>query len=194
MLQMTDIFDNALYESVESALSLMECDIGPAECHGILCGMLCGTRGFNSSLWLDHTTGYAEHVSFHELGSGHALTCLLEETINGFESEDFSLRVLLPDEDESVETRAQALGAWCRGFLSGFGLTEQSDLHELSDDSKGYLRDLQEIGRIEPQVGDSADEEFSLMELCEYARMGALLLREEIQFSLARADGNETIH
>jgi uncharacterized protein YgfB (UPF0149 family) len=191
---MTEIHDNALYESVESALSLMDCDIGPAECHGILCGMLCGAQGFSSSTWLNHTTGYTDHLSLDDLGAGHALAQLLEETLSGFESEDFSLRVLLPDENNPVTTRAQALGAWCRGFLAGFGLTEPSDLAELSDDSRGYLRDLHEIGRVEPTLSDDNDDDFSLMELCEYARMGALLLREETQFAMTPTEGNETIH
>lgn len=191
---MTEYFDNSLYESVESTLSLMDCDIGPAECHGMLCGMLCATRGFDASSWLAHATGYQDPIHIDDLGRGHALNQLLEETIAGFDSDDFSLRMLLPDEEDSLEACALELGAWCRGFLSGFGVGESGDLSQLSDDSRDYLRDVQELGRIEPLVAETTEDEFSLLELCEYARMGALLLREETQFANAPAQGDETLH
>ncbi len=191
---MTENSASSLYESVESALTLMNCDIGPAECHGMLCGMLCGMQGFDPTLWLGHATGYDEDLRFDELGAGHALKQLLEETLSGFDSDDFALQVLVPEDDYPLETRTAALGAWCRGFLSGFGLSEITDLEQLSDDSRGYLRDIQEIGRVDPETAGKNDDEYSLMELCEYARMGALLLREETLFATATPESSDTIH
>ena len=189
---MTDFPENSLYSSVESALGLMDSDIGPAECHGMLCGMLCGTTTFDPASWLGHATGYHDDAAIVDLGPGHALSELLRETVNGFESEDFSLRILVPDDDEAIAVRAAALGAWCRGFLSGFGLVAQPSDAELSDDAAGFLRDLQQIGRID-ETAENADDESSFMELCEYTRMGALLLREEMQ-GVASRDNSETIH
>jgi len=191
---MTQNSSNSLYESVESALTLMDSDIGPAECHGMLCGMLCGANGFDASMWLGHATGYHEELNIESLGAGHALKELLEETIEGFSSDDFSLHVLVPDDDYPVATRTEALAAWCRGFLSGFGLTQPGDLAQLSEDSRGYLQDLQEIGRVDAETASEDEDDYSLMELCEYARMGALLLREETQFATAPSGGGETIH
>ncbi len=79
-------------------------------------------------------------------------------------------------------------------FLSGFGLSEITDLAQLSEDSRGYLRDLQEISRVDPEVAGKNDDEYSLMELCEYARMGALLLREETLFATVAPESSDTIH
>ena len=191
---MTENYANSLYESVESALTLMNCDIGPAECHGMLCGMLCGVQTFDPGMWLGHATGYDEDFRFDDLGAGHALKQLLEETLSGFDSDDFALQVLVPEDDYPMETRTAALGAWCRGFLSGFGFSEITDLAQLSEDSRGYLRDLQEISRVDPEIAGKNDDEYSLMELCEYARMGALLLREETLFANAAPGTSGTIH
>ncbi len=191
---MTEYYDTALYESVESALSLMDCDIGAAECHGMLCGILCGARHFDASIWLGHATGYQGEISLSDLGAGHALTLLLEETIAGFSADDFSLQVLLPADDHTIADRTEALGSWCRGFLSGFGLGDLDDVGQLSDDSQGFLRDLGEIGRVDAVDSDDSGDEFAFMEVCEYTRMGAMLLREEILISGATDDGIGTIH
>jgi len=191
---MTELFDNALYESVESALTLMDCDIDAAECHGMLCGMLCGAHNFDASAWLGHTTGYLDDVSWSDLGAGHALTQLLDETTAGFSADDFSLQVLLPSDDNSLVIRIAALGSWCRGFLSGFGLSDMADIELLSDDSQGFLRDLHEIGRVDPVESDDNDDEFAFMEICEYTRMGAMLLREETLISGANDEGRGTVH
>ncbi len=191
---MTELSNKSLYESVEFALQLMDCDIGAAQCHGILCGMLCGVKEFDPSAWLGHTMGYHDTVSPADLGSGHALAQLLNETIAGFCADDFSLEVLLPQEDCALAVRTKALGSWCRGFLSGFGLTEFRASEKLSEDSRGFLQDLQEIGRIDPEEADDDGNEFALMELCEYTRMGTLLLREEIRFIADTDPDGGTIH
>ena len=186
--------DDILYEAVSAALELLGCDIGAAECHGILCGMLCGSIDFDPNAWLDHAFGYDETINIEELGRGHALHELVEETMDGFAADDFSLRVLLPDEHDPVHERALALGAWCRGFLSGFGLGESIALDKLSEDSRGFLNDLQAIGRVEPTTTNEQDDEYALMEVCEYARMGALLLREETLFLAEPHPGDVSIH
>jgi uncharacterized protein YgfB (UPF0149 family) len=191
---MIEISESSLYQSVEAALTLMDCDIGAAECHGILCGMLCGVRHFEASVWLGHTTGYHDDVSFSDLGSGHALSQLLSETTSGYTADDFSLQLLLPDDDSPFEVRTEALGSWCRGFLSGLGLTDLGDIRQLSDDSRGFLRDIEEIGKVEAVETDDNSDETALMEICEYTRMGALLLYEETQFAAGADPGGETIH
>jgi uncharacterized protein YgfB (UPF0149 family) len=192
---MTEYFENGLYESIESVLGLMDCDIGAAECHGILCGMLCGSHHFNESDWLGHTMGYNDDLAWSDLGAGHALTQLLADTVEGFSSDDFSLRVLLPSDDDSLPLRSAALGSWCRGFLSGFGLNDRVDVNMLSDDSQGFLRDLDQIGRVDSAAEeDEEDDEFAFMEICEYARIGVMLLREETLASGDEQEGGGTLH
>ena len=194
---MSENFDDALFEAVEDALNLMDTDLGPAECHGILCGMTCGVQHIDPAAWLGHVTGYHEYIGLEDLGSGHALTQLLESTMNAFAAEDFSLQILLPPDDVPIAERTLEVSAWCRGFLSGFGLADLSDIQQLSDDCQGYLRDLQEIGRADVQASDAQeddDDERLLLEICEYVRMGAMLLREEALFSDATQAGDQTVH
>ncbi|HCU88722.1 MAG TPA: hypothetical protein DGR97_02190 [Gammaproteobacteria bacterium] len=191
---MTKYFDNALYESVESSLSLMGSDISASECHGMLCGILCSEQQFDAGIWLSHAVGYGDGFSGHDLGAGHALTQLLDDTVDGFSTDDFSLQLLLPSDDHSLRLRAQALGCWCRGFLSGYGLGGLDDLKLLSDDSQGFLRDLVEIGRVDLDKVSEVDDEFAFVEICEYTRMGTLLLREENLESGGQIESGGTEH
>lgn len=160
----------------------------------MLCGLLCAGSGFNPAVWLNHAMGYDEILTIADLGRGHALAQLLEETLDGFEAEDFSLFLLLPGDDSPLAERAAALGSWCRGFLSGFGVAGVVDDAALSDDGRGFLRDLREIGNVDVELADGGNDEFSLMELCEYTRMGALLLREERRFAETDDMNDESLH
>jgi len=191
---MTEYTEQSRYQLVAAALRVMNCDIGAAECHGILCGMLCGVREFEGSAWLDHTTGYHGDINLPDLGADHPLSQLVTATLAELSADDFSLRILLPEDDCPLAARTEALGSWCRGFLSGFGLTDQGEAGHLSEDAEEFLHDLQDIGRIDPkESGDGADE-FAFVEVCEYTRMGALLLLDETEFVTQNNRRDETVH
>src|SRR5690606_23047497 len=71
---------DSLYEMVAGALALIEGDVDPAECHGMLCGMLCSRRRFEPRAWLQHLCGYGNVESLN-LGPDHALSVLVRETL-----------------------------------------------------------------------------------------------------------------
>lgn len=190
MDQAADIAD---FYDVDRALKSLDCDIGASECHGVLCGMLCSATDFQVGGWLAHTLGYHDEVQVGELAANSAIATLFKHTLSGLEAEDFSLVLLLPEDEYPLAVRVESLGAWCRGFLSGFGLSDVKDIKELSEDTQGYLKDLSDIGKVNPKVDagdlDSEASESALYEVQEYARMGALLMREE--FKIARAMSEE---
>ncbi len=185
--------DTADFYDVDRALKSLDCDIGASECHGVLCGMLCSSSDLNLGGWLAHTLGYQDEVQVGELAANTAIATLFKQTLSGLDAEDFSLALLLPEDEYPLAVRVEALGAWCRGFLSGFGLSDVKNIKVLSEDSQGYLRDLSDIGKVNPKMDpgdlDSEGSENALYEVQEYARMGALLMREE--FKIARAMSEE---
>lgn len=181
-------FAEADYEQVERALKILDCDIGASECHGVLCGMLCSAKNFEVGNWLSHTLGYQDEEELQTLATDVAMQALFQQTIRGFDSDDFSFTLLLPRDESSLASRIEALGAWCRGFLSGFGLNEENGTKQLGEDTQDYLRDLHEIGKVDPKALEADGNEEALFEVQEYARMGALLVREEF-----RGNGTEKI-
>ena len=93
---------------------------------------------------------------------------------------DCDFAPLRPHDDAPLAERAAAFGAWCRGFLSGFGLSGIADLGTLGEDARGFLADLSRFATLASEgVGDE-DDERALTELIEFTRMGVLLVRAEL--------------
>jgi uncharacterized protein len=89
-------------------------------------------------------------------------------------------RMLLPDEDASLEERAVALAAWCSGFLYGLATHGLRPMEELPEELREILTDFSEIGRAgvaEEEVGEAGEN--ALAELEEYVRVGAQLVYDE---------------
>ena len=59
-----------------------------------------------------------------------------------------------------------------------------NDSKQLGEDTQDYLRDLHEIGKVDPKALEADGNEEALFEVQEYARVGALLVREEFRASM----------
>ena len=84
-------------------------------------------------------------------------------------------------ETASLDVRAEALGLWCQGFVSGLG-TGLGGQSGLSPEGEEFLRDLTEISRVGFDA-DSTDEadETAYAEIVEYVRVGVVLMGEELR-------------
>lgn len=175
----------SLYAQLDEALAARGCDIGAAECHGVLCGMLCGPGEFELHTWLAHISGQdaAEAWAAGADGAGifGELVALTDEALA---AADYSFWLLLPDDAAALDVRAAAFAAWCRGFLSGVGLTGASGVRTADAQTREFLADLERFGRLDvtevAEVGDE-DDERAFVEVTEFARMGVLVLRAELR-------------
>ena len=93
----------------------------------------------------------------------------------GLGDEDFGFQLLLPDEEQDINHRRVGLSDWCRGFLTGFGLTGRFQQSELSDEVQELLRDFSQISQVEDDMPEDDDNESDLIEITEYVRMGAIM-------------------
>ena len=88
---------------------------------------------------------------------------------------------LLPDDEQPLNGRANALALWCTGFLYGLGTGHISDLEALNGDVGEIVRDFTEISRA---TGDDADadesNEQAYAELVEFIRVAAQVVFEEL--------------
>ncbi len=90
---------------------------------------------------------------------------------------------LLPDDADAAETRAEALGRWCEGYLHGLvsGGHEGAMKERLSTDPiADIIKDMLEITRATSGEGDEEDNEDAYTELVEYLRVAAQLVYEEL--------------
>lgn len=188
---MTIFFSRSFYAAVSAALVQLDSDLEPAECHGMLCGMLCSPAGFETHLWLQHLTGYPEFTG-GKLTVDDALNDLLRSTVRGMDADDFGFRLLLPEDDEPLIIRTGALGGWCRGFLCGFGIIHGAAA--TSAESQEFLGDLYRISQVDSHDVAGEVGEHAFEEIVEYARMGAILLREENREVTADVFDHRSIH
>ncbi|MBF0676749.1 MULTISPECIES: YecA/YgfB family protein [unclassified Pseudomonas] len=149
--------------------------VSPAELHGVLLGRSCAGAGFDPEPWLadaQEVLGDAPQDTVRQ-----ALIGLQEMVKAELGSGDFTVVLLLPGDEAPLEERALALGQWCQGFLSGFGLTVRDSA--LSTEATEVLQDLAAIAQVQSALEDSEDGESDYMEVMEYLRVAPLLLYGE---------------
>lgn len=118
--------------------------VTPAELHGLLIGRSCAGAGFDADAWL------ADAAQLLETEPGdtvrNALVGLQEMVKAELTGDDVAIVLLLPSDDAALSDRATALGQWCQGFITGFGLNAGGK--DLSTDAKEVLQDLVAISQV----------------------------------------------
>lgn len=180
------------YQGVQDTLGSLHCDIGASECHGMLCGMLCGPAPFSERSWLEHVSGQDDLSAWQTDAVRAVFAELLESTRALIMADAYEFTLLLPADDAPLTERAAAFAAWCRGFLSGFGLSGIADLKVLGDDARDFLRDVERFCSIALDDDAGDDDERALTELTEFTRMGVLIVRADAQ--AGASDPVSTLH
>ena len=186
-----DTIANRLLE--EGALTL-----SPSELHGLICGQLAAGARFDTDTLLKVLAGLMDVASFKQEASKSAFIDLYQGTLERYLAANFGLELLLPEDDQLLTQRAEALGSWCAGFLSGFGLHVGKQGEKLSVEAQESLGDLSQIAQIAADTDmDSDEDESDLMEVQEYVRMAAMLLFSECNRDIDTTDKPEaapTLH
>ena len=177
-------------EILDEALFKVNAMMGAAESHGVLCGMLCARGAIELSEWIGHVLGDQEegnvllHDTVHLLSELHQVTMEKVNDISG------SFYMLLPDDDDDLIGRTEALADWCQGFIYGLAAGGINDDTKLPGDTQEILQDFVEISRAGHYAGDddvieaadvSEEDEQAFVEVVEYVRTGVLLINEELQ-------------
>jgi uncharacterized protein YgfB (UPF0149 family) len=180
------------YAACRDALERVEADLGAAEFHGTACAMLCTRPDPQPDAWVDEIV-----VTEHRPQSRNWLLPLsesVEDSRRAFNDGNYSLQLLLPDDDVPLDERSRALSDWCSGFLFGLGLAGAGVTEALSDDAREVVVDLTEFTRIDAEDDGSQSAEKAFLEIVEYVRVGVLLIYEELMRTGAVAAGQTRLH
>lgn len=169
------------FDELDAALITLSAGVGAADLHGSLCGFLCaggkGVQHFLSAVALEHLAADAG-----DPGARTVIGRLFRSSDEQLDDVEFAFEPILPDLDRPVAERAQALLQWCQGFLGGLGAGGFKDERALSADGREVLRDMADIAGSQLSFDDDEEvDEAAYTELLEFARMGALLLREDLR-------------
>jgi uncharacterized protein YgfB (UPF0149 family) len=148
----------------------------PSYVHGGVCGVYAAAGEVTAEDCLA-VVGRALELGLHGELADSCLR-LAAATLGGLMDEEFGYQLFLPDDEEEIEQRVQALADWCRGFLAAFALlVSTSASQRLDEETAESLKDIAAI--VEAAVDAEADEEESenqFFELSEYLRFATLNL------------------
>jgi len=163
----------------------------PSAFHGTLCGALCRLppEELSPDLLLDEDDPEPD-------AEGRAVLFELRDLVTEALADiELSFTPLLPDDEVGLMDRAQALAAWCEGFLYGLGASQQFDLDACSEEVREVVRDFSQFTRAGFSSGDDVEhEETAYAELVEYVRVGAQLVYMELHAHARDDDERPTLH
>jgi uncharacterized protein YgfB (UPF0149 family) len=108
-----------------------------------------------------------------------ALLCLWIKNLQDLLHDDeYSLQLMMPDDEYPLATRAQALSRWASHFLSGLGWAKV-DLDSADDSVKNALDNLLAIASAEVEVESFDTAEADLTELVEFCRVVVFMCAQE---------------
>jgi uncharacterized protein YgfB (UPF0149 family) len=183
MIQPASISHAALH----AALADLRYGVGASDLHGSLTGFLCGGGKATAANWLRCLE--IEPEDGDKLANP-VLDNVFQQCHAQLDDPEFGFEPLLPDENEPLALRADALVDWCRGFLGGLGLAGVNPQRGLSDDGAEILRDFGTIAASRFEVDDAEEDESALSEVLEFIRVAVLLLHTELESAGPRS----TVH
>lgn len=169
------------YDSLDTVLARADASAGPSESHGMLCGMLCATSHPDRSAWL--ASVFEDAAAEHDVLVQEAIAALdqlAEQTHRQLYEGQLAFQLLLPGDDTPVRERAEALSAWCQGYLLGFA-TGGLDQSSLSEQVRELIGDFVEVTKVDVQDSDEEEGgEEALVNIVEYVRLGVVAIYEEL--------------
>jgi uncharacterized protein YgfB (UPF0149 family) len=178
----------ATYDDFERVLREARALPEPAEAHGTLAGALCSSRDYGLIEWLREILpdDSPDEVALQS----SVLQNVYDSMVRSLAGSDANFQPLLPDDDAPLIQRADALSAWCQGFLYGLGSGTTADPSKVSTEAGEIIRDFTEITHVGVEAGDENEEnETAFAEVVEFVRVGVQLLFVE----LAPARGEEAV-
>lgn len=166
------------------------------ENHGVLCGLLCARGEIARDAWLALMIDQASVPMAHDLQEEESseLTRLYSETVRELQDPDTLITPLLPDDDAPLDVRAEAVAAWCRGFIYGLGAGGIEDIAVLPDEVREFVGDMIEISQASSETDHGDEDESAYLELIEYLRAGMTLVYETLEAERGNTTGQRTLH
>ena len=169
---------NSNYAQIQRLMSECRAVTEAAEAHGSLTGALCASDSYGMEDWLAEILPEGARPQEAAIAG---LRKLYEATRAALLGTQMQFELLIPDDEEPIEQRAEALTLWCNGFVYGLGSGGAPDPERLPGDASEIVRDLAQITRAGVDERESAEtNETALADLVEFVRVGVQVVFEEL--------------
>ncbi|QLE86655.1 MULTISPECIES: UPF0149 family protein [Shewanella] len=165
-------------DSLLAELNAAEIGQHPVEVHGALVGLICGGVKPAKHAWVKPLLELINDGQLLPEKLQQLIDELFQDTLARISDPDFGFSPMLPEEEEPLSQRVEALSLWVQSFLTGIAMV-QPKLNKASADVREVIGDLAEIAQVEFDVAEDDESEAAYIELMEFARMAALLCYSE---------------
>ena len=181
---------------VNAALRRLGIATDAAESHGVLCGLLCARGSAAEDAWMalvreERAADTAEPAGAE---AWTELSRLYRETLGQLRDEEFAFTLLLPDDTQPLQLRADAMTEWCQGFLYGLAAGGVEDANVLPEEVREITEDIVEISSATTDGDEGESGEAAYAELIDYLRVGVILVFETLEAERAGAGDSRVIH
>lgn len=170
------------FSELEGVLAAAGCGADAAQCHATLTGLLCAGPVLPQDWPAQIAGGGDDDATCRE-----ALTRLEKIVRAELGGGEMAFDLALPDDNEPLTTRAAALARWCQGFIVGLTLGGVETGRPLPGDVGEVVSDFSTLAQATHDGVAEEDDEQAYAELCEFVRVGAQLVFEELRARRARA-------
>lgn len=169
------------YQKVNDIFKLSEGLPSPAEAHGLICGFICAGNKLDGKSWLDPMLAFLPKNIDLLTAYRTILLELYELSSIKLQSFEFDFELLIPDDDEPLQSRAEALSHWCQGFIIALNRMGISEADMVTVDAKEALNHIFEISNLDhAMIEVTEQDEQAYAEVVEYVRMAVLVVYSEI--------------
>ena len=172
-----------MFTALNETLKNNQSGLSAAETHGLICGFVSVPQQADEDRpWLNYILGNYEDNDLLALKNRDILLHLKTYINEQYGGDDFSLKLLLPNDEASLAQRTAALMQWIDGFLMGVSLGGLKQTEKLPRHSQDFLLDLGRfVAQLDPKPPEDEENENAYMELVEYVRLGVWGLYMDLQ-------------
>lgn len=168
-----------------------------AELHGLIAGMLSAGMQADAGMMLPVLHDFLNDGQAVNAELKAQIGLLIAETSSQLKDEELGFALLLPNDDEALPERLEALVEWAQSFLVGFAIS-QHNLSVCSADVREAIEQLTEVTRIDVYTQDDssdAENEESYFLVLEHVRVLVMTCFNEVgeKFASDKAP-NATLH
>lgn len=180
-------------EALTKALDMSQLGLTASECHGVLCGFICGGINVEDNSWSGAFNDLMNDGLGLPVDLKNLLKNLFETSVNEFVSGEYQVKLMLVDDNKPLSEVAFSLSQWVENFMAGFAIGDGSK-KKLTKEINETMSDLGQICQIDTEIDDSEESQRSFEEISEYVRMSAMLCFAEFGKKPAPASDKKDIH
>lgn len=170
------------YTEAEALLMRTDCHYTPAEVQGVVCGMLAINLNSEVLAWVKYIIDNFDEQNVLHQDIKNELKVFWDDIRSEMLDASLAFGLLLPDDNEALEDRVDAMQEWIEGFLMGIALAGVQELDQLPEDSKELVDDFLSISKEKQlDMSNTEESEEAYLQLVEYLRMGTIVIMDECQ-------------